>query len=295
MFKLILKILTLVLKLPKYICWLTITRPVTVAALHRCSYSTCLPVADPAMGSPDSRLTLLILPEGGWDEVRGRGHTHSSHSSRLWGVKCSPSWLFPPLHFLWFFFPGNYAIPLSSPLLVTNQSSLTKSTFNPSLGPLVLPDGGGWVLAAVCDPALINRVGEGKGAMHTPIHYLIRMAHSERWSPSLYLNDRGWTQHSVRHPVRLLPSTCLFTLLHETSHHFTQRLTAARKSNLMNSYTQWLVAPAHLELNNAPIIYSQVLCRIQHQACIGLQAIVCAQNQVRFGAQGVKGEPGCLN
>lgn len=69
---------------------------------------------------------------------------------------------------------------LSSPLLVTNQSSLTKSTFNPSLGPLVLPDGGGWVLAAVCDPTLINRVGEGKGAMHTPIHYLIRMAHSER-------------------------------------------------------------------------------------------------------------------
>lgn len=106
--------------------------------------------------------------------------THTSHSYYLGGVKYSRRQLPPPLYFLWLFFPGNDAVPLSSPLLVTNQSSLTKSTFNPSLGPLVLPDGGGWVLAAVCDPTLINRVGEGKGAMHTPIHYLIRMAHSER-------------------------------------------------------------------------------------------------------------------
>lgn len=127
------------------------------------------------------------------------------------------------LYFLWVFFPGNAAVllsPLSSLLLVTNQSSLTKSTFNPSLGPLVLPDGGGWVLAAVCDPTLINRVGEGKGALHTPIHYLIRMAHSERWSASLYLNDRGWTPRSVRlllSTTTQVPSTCLFTPKHKVT------------------------------------------------------------------------------
>lgn len=142
--------------------------------------------------------------------------THTPHSYYLRGVKHSLSHLPPPLYSLCFF-PRK----CHPPLLVTNQSSLTKSTFNPLLGPLVLPDGGGWVLAAVCDPTLINRVGEGKGAMHTPIHYLIRMAHTERWSPSLYLNDKGWTQHSVSHPVRLLlhtttqiPSTCLFTPFH---------------------------------------------------------------------------------
>ncbi len=209
-------------------------------------------------------------------------------------MKHSPSWLLPLLNFLGFFFPRNSPL-LSSPLLVTNQSSLTKSTFNPSLGPLVLPDGGGWVLAAVCDPTLINRVGEGKGAMHTPIHYLIRMAHSERWSTSLYLNDRGWTQHGVQHPFRLLlstttwiPSTCLFTLLHIKSHHFTQRSTAARKFQLMNSCTQRLVTLVHLELNNAQIIYSQMPCRAQHWVCLCvcvcvLSACVCARNLVLRG------------
>lgn len=160
-------------------------------------------------------------------------HTSGSHS--LGGVKHSPSPLLPPRVYSW-----QDATPSLSALLllVANQSSLTNSTFNPSLGPLVLPDGGGWVLAAVCDPTLINRVGEGKGAAHTPIHYLIRMAHSERWSPSLYLNDRGWTPRSVIHLVELLlsattsiPSTCLFTLLHIKSQHFTRRLTEPSPAN----------------------------------------------------------------
>lgn len=144
-------------------------------------------------------------------------HTHA-HTSLPLPWRCKPfsksaasHSLFPPVFFL---FTGN-ANPLSSPLcssllssplLVTTQSSLTKSTFNASLGPLVLPERGGWILAAMCDPTLINRVGEGKGAMHTPIHYFIRMAHSERWSPSLYLNEGDWTRHSVSHPVRLLLS-----------------------------------------------------------------------------------------
>ncbi|TKS84883.1 LIM/homeobox protein [Collichthys lucidus] len=64
---------------------------------------------------------------------------------------------------------------LSSPLLVTNQSSLTKSTFNPSLGPLVLPDGGGWVLAAVCDPTLINRFSPPDSAPSTDAKTLFRV------------------------------------------------------------------------------------------------------------------------
>lgn len=150
------------------------------------------------MGSRDIQLTLVILPQGCWEEVKGwMPHTHFS--------------LLPPQRCETFshsaasslFISSGF---LSSPLPVTNHSSLTKSTFNLLLGPLVLPDREGWVLAAVCDPTLINRVGEGKGAMHTPIHYLIRMAHTERWAPSLYLNDKGWTQHSVRYPIRLLRS-----------------------------------------------------------------------------------------
>lgn len=78
----------------------------------------------------------------------------TSHSYQLQGVNQKKKVCLFPL--------------LPSPLLITNQSSLTKRTFNPSLGPLVLPDGEGWVLVVVCDPTLINRVGEGKGAPLAP-------------------------------------------------------------------------------------------------------------------------------
>lgn len=170
---------------------------------------------DPAVGSPDSFLTLVILPQGDSNEVKGLclslSHTYTcTHLTpttlevqTILQVSCFPLFISSS-----FFSLHRKCQPslLSSLLLVTTQSSLTKSTFNASLGPLVLPDRGGWILAAMCDPTLINRVGEGKGAMHTPIHYFIRMAHSERWSPSLYLNEGDWTRHSVSHPVRLLLS-----------------------------------------------------------------------------------------
>lgn len=144
---------------------------------------------DPAVGSPDSFLTLVILPQGDSNEVKGLclslSHTYTcTHLTpttlevqTILQVSCFPLFISSS-----FFSLHRKCQPslLSSLLLVTTQSSLTKSTFNASLGPLVLPDRGGWILAAMCDPTLINRVGEGKGAMHTPIHYFIRMAHSER-------------------------------------------------------------------------------------------------------------------
>lgn len=169
-------------------------------------------------------LILLTFSQGGWNEVRGVCQTPSS--LEVWDSV--PDGCFQP------WISSSY----SSILL----SSLTKTTFNPSPGPLALPDGGGRVLAAMCDPALINRVGEGKGAMHTPIHYLIRIAHSERWSLSLYLNEGGWTRHSMSHPVRLSPTanaqsptTCPFTPFHIKSHHFTRWLAAGEKFALTNS------------------------------------------------------------
>lgn len=98
----------------------------------------------------------------------------------------------------------------------------------------MLPDGEGRVLAAVCDPPLINRVGEGKGAMHTPpIHYLIRIAHSERWSPSLYLNGKGLNLTQCEAPNQTFffyftdgPSTCLCAPLRIKSHRFNQQMSA---------------------------------------------------------------------
>lgn len=64
----------------------------------------------------------------------------------------------------------------------------------------------------------------------------------------------------------------------------------------MNTYVQRLVTPAHLELNNAPIIYSQVLRRTasSKSVCICLHVFVCVQNHVWFSAHGVRGESGCL-
>lgn len=133
---------------------------------------------------------VLLCPVGSWfpslaemrSEVFVRRTPHSFHFQSLdfLPISCFHPWIssgFSPIPF----------------------SFLTKTTFNPSFGPLALPDGKGRVLAATCDPSLINRVGEGKGAMHTPIHYLIRMAHQERWSLSLYLIGGGRTQHSMSH------------------------------------------------------------------------------------------------
>lgn len=82
------------------------------------------------------------------------------------------------------------------------------------------------------------------------------------------------------------------TLLHIKSHHFTQQLIAGRGFTLMNTYVQRLVTPAHLELNNAPIIYSQVLRRTVSSKSVCV--FVCTCLFVWFSAHGVKGESGCF-
>lgn len=111
----------------------------------------CLSATPPLLSSPDSQAV------SSWRQFRGGQRLDAtSHLSLLPTLRRKPKkkvCLFPLL---------------PSPLLSTNQSSLTKRTFNPSLGPLVLPDGEGWVLVVVCDPTLINRVGEGKGAPLAP-------------------------------------------------------------------------------------------------------------------------------
>lgn len=88
-----------------------------------------------------------------------------------------------------------------------------------------------------------------------------------------------------------------FPLFHIKSHHFTQQLIAGRKFTLMNTCVQRLVTPAHLELNNAPIIYSQVRRRTapSKTVCVCLCAFVCLWNHVWFRAHRVKGGSGCLN
>lgn len=109
----------------------------------------CLSATHPLLSSPDRQAA------SSWRQFRGgQGLDATSHLSLLPTQRCKPKVCLFPL--------------LSSPLLITNQSSLTKRTFNPSPGPLVLPDGEGWVLVVVRDPTLINRVGEGKGALLTP-------------------------------------------------------------------------------------------------------------------------------
>lgn len=105
------------------------------------------------MSSPDSQADPCV---SSWRQFRAGQRLDATSQLSLWPpLRCKPKkvCLFSLL---------------SSPLLITNQSSLTKRTFSPLLGPLVLPDGEGWVLVIVCDPTLINRVGEGKGVLLLP-------------------------------------------------------------------------------------------------------------------------------
>lgn len=120
---------------------------------------SCLSTSHPIMSIPDSQADHYV---SSWRQFRGGQRLDAtSHLSLLLPLRCKPKKV---SLFSLLFFPLLSSPLFSSPLPITNQSSLTKRTFKPSLGPLVLPDGQGWVLVVVCHPTLINRVGEGKGA-----------------------------------------------------------------------------------------------------------------------------------
>lgn len=99
-----------------------------------------------------------------------------------------------------------------------------------------------------------------------PTHYLIRMVHSERWSPSLCLNEEGWSRLSVSHPFELLPSTDAWIwATWPLRQNITPLYMAAgcRTDSLMNSCAFQPVIRAHLKLNHAPIMCSHLLRRVQ--------------------------------
>lgn len=109
--------------------------------------------------------------------------------------------------------------------------------------------------------------------MHTPpIHYLIRIAHSERWSPSLYLNGKGLNLTQCEAPNQTFffyctdrPSTCLCAPLRIKSHRFNQQMSATsgkkkKSSPCLRAFPRRLrrLPPLTRSPTAAPIICSQV-------------------------------------